>query len=403
MKLRIIILALALVLLSSAAAFPDEGTNQGTWEGDIGATALVDSVNGSKAKFSEYQDETKGGGIYSDVRLGYDSDNYWIKFSATDIGYKTQNYTLDGGEYGKFTYDLFYNQIIHNITDGALTPFSGVGSNVLYNGTGAAWTTAHPASTNPANWNGFNYSISRNQYGGSFNFDIPKPFYVNFGIAREDRTGVTPFSNGDGIEVPAPVDYESSTYMGEVGYQAKPVFAALNYAYSTFTNQNQVLSIASTTGAAPALMTLPPDNSVYRLGFKGSVMLPLNGRFNVSLANSHQMSTFDLSPLVTSTTGFLSSTQFTGRKEIQNYSFSLTSNPVPFINTKLFYQYYDSRNKSNDITQTTSFGPFQVPLFSYKKNNYGVNLGFKLPEHFYLTTAYSYLDTNRENRPDIPS
>jgi MtrB/PioB family decaheme-associated outer membrane protein len=403
MKLRIIILAIALVLLSSVGAFPDEGTNQGTWEGEIGATGVVDNVNGSKAKFSEYRDETKGGNIYGDVRLGYDSDNYWMKFSATDIGYKTQNYTLDGGAYGKFTYDLFYNQIIHNITTGALTPYSGLGSNVLYNGTGTAWTAAHPASTNPANWNTFDYSISRNQYGGSFKLDMPKPFYINLGISREDRTGLMPFSNGNDVEIPAPVDYESTTYMGEIGYQAKPVFAALNYAYSTFTNQNQVLSVASTTGSTAALMSLPPDNSVYRLGFKGSLMLPLNSRLNVSLANSHERSTFDLSPLITSSTGFLSSTQFTGRKEIQNYSFSLTSTPVSFLNAKLFYQYYDSANKSENIIQGTGASAFAIPLFGYKKDNYGVNLGFKLPEQFYLATAYSYLDTNRENRPDIPS
>src|SRR5208283_5321201 len=133
MKLRIIILAIAFVLLSFAGAFSDEGTsNQGTFEGEIGATGLVDSVNGSKAKFSEYRDEMNGGGLYGDIRLGYDSDNYWMKFNASDIGYKTQNYTLDGGMYGKFTYDLFYNEIIHNITFGALTPLSGAGSNVLF-------------------------------------------------------------------------------------------------------------------------------------------------------------------------------------------------------------------------------------------------------------------------------
>ena len=406
MKSRIIILAIALVLLSFGSAFPDEGTNQGTFEGDVGSTAIVDSVSGSTAKFSEYQDMTKGGGLYSHIKLGYDSDSYWMKFSATDIGYKTQNYTLDGGLYGAFSYDLFYNQIIHNITFGALTPLSGVGSNHLYDGTGTAWSAAHPASTNPATWNSFDYSISRNQYGGSFKFELPKPFYVNFGISREDRTGLTPYSNGNtgNIEVPAPVDYETTMYLGEIGYQAKPVFAALNFAFSTFTNQNQVLSIASPTASSTTqLMTQPPDSSVYRLGFKGSVMLPLDSRFNVILANSHQWSTFDLSPLITSSTGFLSSSQFTGRREIQNYAFSLISTPVQFLNTKLFYQYYDSENKSDDIIQGSGASAFTVPLFGYKKNNYGASLEFKLPEQFRWDMGYSYLDTDRKNRPDIPS
>src|SRR5208283_3952344 len=339
----------------------------------------------------------------SHIKLGYDSDSYWMKFSATDIGYKTQNYTLDGGMYGKFAYELFYNQIIHNITIGALTPFSGVDSNVLYNGTGTAWSAAHPPS-NPATWTSFNYSISRNQYGGSFNLEMPKPFYVNFGLSREDRTGVTPFSNGNGIEVPQPVDYETTLYSGEIGYQAKPLFAALNFAYSDFTNQNQILYTGSSTGAVTAtpsgpagsaLMSLPPDNSVYRLGFKGSLMLPLNSRFSVSLANSHQQSTFDLSQLITPTaTTYMSSYTFTGRKDISNYNFSLTSTPVPFLYTKLFYQYYDSENKSDNISQYSGGTTYQIPLFSYKKNNYGASLGFKLPEQFHLDIGYSYLDTD---------
>ncbi len=422
MKLRIIILAIALVLLSFAGAYSDEGTpNQGTFEGDVGATAVVDNVSGNTAKFSEYQDMTKSGGLYGHIKLGYDSDNYWMKFSATDIGYKTQNYTLDGGMYGQFSYDLFYNQIIHNITIGALTPYSGVGSNVLFNGSGTPWSATNvPANTSA--WNSFNYSISRNQYGGSFNLNMVKPFYVKFGLFREDRTGNMPFSNGDGIEVPAPVKYETDMYTGEIGYQAKPLFAAINFSYSDFTNQNQVLTInsietpATTLTGAPgsqnlAYMTLPPNSSVYRLGFKGSLMLPLNSRFGVSLSNSQQRSTFDLANLVVGgveAAGVApgSSSQFTGRKEISNYNFSLTSSPLSFVDTKLFYQYYDSENKSDTVNQINGSPPpatIQVPLFSYKKNNYGVNLGFKLPEQFNLDAGYSYLDTNRKNRPDIPS
>src|SRR5208283_265463 len=246
-----------------------------------------------------------------------------------------------------------------------------------------------------------------------FNLEMPKPFYVNFGLSREDRTGVTPFSNGNGIEVPQPVDYETTLYSGEIGYQAKPLFAALNFAYSDFTNQNQILYTGSSTGAVTAtpsgpagsaLMSLPPDNSVYRLGFKGSLMLPLSSRFSVSLANSHQQSTFDLSQLITPTaTTYMSSYTFTGRKDISNYNFSLTSTPVPFLYTKLFYQYYDSENKSDNISQYSGGTTYQIPLFSYKKNNYGASLGFKLPEQFHLDIGYSYLDTDRENRTDIAS
>ncbi len=105
----------------------------------------------------------------------------------------------------------------------------------------------------------------------------------------------------------------------------------------------------------------------------------------------------------------MSSTNFNGRKDIQNYAFSLTSNPVRFLDAKLFYKYYNIENKSDSITQTintsgvTTVTTFQPYLFGYKKNTYGADLGFKLPQEFHLIAAYSYIDTDRENRPDIPS
>ena len=45
----------------------------------------------------------------------------------------------------------------------------------------------------------------------------------------------------------------------------------------------------------------------------------------------------------------------------------------------------------------------QAPLFDYKKNHYGADLGFKLPAQFRLNAAYAYIETDRDTRSDIPS
>ncbi len=128
MKLRTITLAIVFSLLPFAGAFgaDDAGTGEtaGTFYGDVGGTGWGTTINGSRAKFSEYRDMRSQGGFYTDVKLGYDSDNYWMKFKGTDMGYHTQDYQLDGGMYGKFKFDAFYNEIIHNTTFGALTPYS---------------------------------------------------------------------------------------------------------------------------------------------------------------------------------------------------------------------------------------------------------------------------------------
>ncbi|MBF0505704.1 MAG: MtrB/PioB family outer membrane beta-barrel protein [Nitrospirae bacterium] len=421
MKTRIITLVAAFSLLPFASAFSADGdSGGGTISGDIGGTGWVSSVTGNKAKFSEYRDMTSGGGFYSNIRLGYDSDTNWMKFRTSDMGYDTQNYQLDGGSYGNVKFNMFYNEIIHNITFDAKTPYSSAGGNVL------TYTGAAP-SHNPATWNSFDYSIKRKQTGGDIKFDMLKPFYIDFSATNERRTGILPVAANTGmtspgafIELPAPIAYTTNNFMGEIGYAAKPVIASLSVLYSNFTNDNHVLNYESILSTKTDTTTLPPDNDYYRIGFKGSLQLPLNTRFNVNLANAHSESTFDLlrSYLLNGTTpvslttspNSLSSSTFHGKKDIQNYNFVLTSNPVSFLDGKIFYKYYNTTNKSDQITaidtnnSTTASAPgflFTNPLFDYKKNTYGGDLGFRLPARFYLDIGYSYVSTDR-SREDIP-
>jgi MtrB/PioB family decaheme-associated outer membrane protein len=405
-----------LLLVWGMNAFAADGST----EGEIGAAGVVTDVNGSKAKFSEYSDETRGGGIYSDVKLSYDNDDYFLKFKATDIGYATQDYRLDGGIYGKFKYDLFYNEIIHNITEGAISPYSGIGSNVL------TYPGASP-SQNSATWNGFDYGIKRKQTGGDFRIDLLNPFYVDFSAQSEHRNGILPVgantgmnSPGNFIELPAPIEYITNNVRGEIGYAAKPVFASLNIFYSDFTNDNPVLYYESIKSTQTDSTTLPPNNDYWRFGFKSSVQLSPNTRVNVNLSNARAESNFDLltSYLLTGTTAVnlqqspnsLSSSTFNGRKDIQNYSFVLTSNPVSFLDARVFATYYRTKNNSDQITAvdvnntTTASAPgflFTNDLFDYSRGTVGVDLGFRLPDRFYLDTAYHYTDLDRA-RSDIP-
>jgi hypothetical protein len=123
-KIKIFFMAAVFSLLPSTGAFAADVAG-GILNGEIGATGWDASVNGSKAKFSEYRDMTGKQGVFGDIRLNYDHSNYWGKFTATDIGYGTQRYQFDAGLYGKVKVDAFYNEIIHNITFGALTPYIG--------------------------------------------------------------------------------------------------------------------------------------------------------------------------------------------------------------------------------------------------------------------------------------
>ena len=404
MKTKIIIIIIA-ALCSILLPVMNALAADNKIEGEIGATGTIVDVNGNKWKFNEYR-ELKGG-VYGNVRLGFDNGAYFMRFKGSDFGYDTQNYRLDGGMWGKFKYDLYYREIPHNYTFDAKTFYSGVGTNNL---TIAPGVTPSNAGTWPST---FDYSVKRKQYGAAVDLGLLKPFYVDFSASREDRSGIKPKSAHTNqtsafVELPEPVDYTTDTFKAEVGYATKPLFASFSYYYNKFDNADTNLSFVNPNGGGPDITTLPPDNDYYRLAFKGAVQLPMNSRFNVTLATARAESSSNLfnsylfpgDAARTAITYAGGASVFNGKIETQNAAFVLSSNPVSFLDGKIFYKYYNKKNKSDQIV-ITSAGNVENELFDYHKNNVGVELGFKLPAHFYLQTAYNYLKVDRD-RIDIP-
>src|SRR4030042_5000054 len=155
MKAKIIIVALTISLIPFFDSFSEEKTI----EGEISVTGKyigVEGGEGGKTKFTEYRDLQENGGCYGRAKLKLDTDKYFLNFKAGDFGYDTQSYKMDGGLWGKFKADLFYQEIPHNITFDARTFFLGAGSDTLV---GAP-------NTNVASWNTFDYSYERQQLGG---------------------------------------------------------------------------------------------------------------------------------------------------------------------------------------------------------------------------------------------
>ena len=230
-------------------------------------------VDGDEAKFDEYGD-TKDG-IYGAIGFRYEKDSYFYRFNADDIGYDTQKYTLDGGMWGKFKYDLFYNEIPHNITFGAKSFFSGIGSSNL-----------DGAPTPVSSWHSFDYSTERRTFGGGVQLDMLKPFFLDVSARTEKKEGIKPAAGNSGLsgvtELPENIDYRTDTFHVEGGYSKKPFFASLSYDYSKFDNNDQALDFLNPFGGLPDSLTLPPDNHYYKFGFKGAVFLPYNSKFSVN-------------------------------------------------------------------------------------------------------------------------
>jgi len=381
-KITILVLIIGLVPLTSALSL------NGTLEGEVsleGILADVDGKEGGRAKFTEYRDLREDGRLYGRARFKLDTEKYFMNFDASDFGYDTQFYDIRGGMWGKFKLDLFYNEIPHNITFAARTPFQGAGRDTLV---GAP-------NGNVGTWNTFDYSIQRRQYGGGLKLDIIRPFFFGVSFQREEREGIKPTGAAPGtsddfaLELPEPVQYVTNILKIEAGYAKNPLFLSLSYQYSDFNNSNTSLNfidplIAAPEAGAPNTFSLPPDNTYYKWALKAAVKLPFNSKFRTNIGLSKGRSETSVVSLIGSA--------FKGKVETQNYDFALTSNPLRFLDAKVYYKHYRRHNESDDPLDVVDI------FLDYKTDTSGAELGFRLPAKLYLSGGYKYVKTKRNKK-----
>jgi MtrB/PioB family decaheme-associated outer membrane protein len=399
MKWKIAIFALIIILGSFSYSFSEEVSAEGE-VGIKGVYAGVTGGEGGKAKFTEYRDLEQGFSAFGRARLNFDSEKYFLNFQGGDFAYDTQFYGIEGGMWGKFKFDLFYDEIPHNITFDGRTFFQGAGSHNL---------TGTP-NTNFSSWNTFDYSIERRQYGGGFKTPMLKPFYLDVSIQREERDGIKPASIAPGspggivVELPEPVDYTTNNLKVEGGYGKNPLFLSLGFLFSDFNDSNDKLNFTHPQAPFPIdTLTLPPDNRYYKGYFRGGAKLPLSSKFNVNAgyssarSDANLLNSFVNGGVINPVT--LSKPDFDGRIDTQNYSFVLTSNPLRFLNGKIFYNYFKRDNKNDVIVQNAEFNR----PFDYRKNAAGIDLGLRLPENVYLSGGYKYIKTDRNLKGAEPT
>ncbi len=428
MKLSVFVLAVFLTFLFS---FPASAEEQKI-KGDATVIGQIVDLTGQKAKFNEYRDIRNGptGEFY----LEYDKDQYYLDASGREVGRKDQSYGLSGGKWGSFRLDFLFDEIPHNLTERAKTFYSGAG------GANLRYTPQPPSTflpnTNVSTWSTFDYSIDRKTYGAGFKLDMLKPFFVGVSAAREERRGVIPIGTagrtpgGISLELPAPINYTTDTIRAEAGYLKDPLTLVFAYTFGQFENDHSNLNFrnpaTANTASTTDTYTLPPENEYYKLSFKGAVKLPWRSKFDADVAFTRGESAKTLlnSYVSDSTTAssnigvpgrtgiLLSDSVFNGKMDIQNYAFSLTTNPIYFLDGKVFWKYYETTNKSDRITTTDTTAPStsgigptfsnQDRLFDYLTYKYGGQLGFRLPWTFYLLTEYTRNHISRK-REDIPT
>lgn len=386
MRIKWVTPFITMLLATAGVASGEDATISGII--DLGGRVVHQSSSNS-AKFQEYRD--LNGKILGNVNLDLSQGSYYSEFSARDMGLDTQSYKLKGGSYGNFKYSLFYDEIPHNLSFGAQTFYTGVGSNNL------TFTALPAAGTIPPNT--FDYSIKRQNYGGAIEVSLNTPVYFSAGISEIKTRGVQPLGSGEFgapgvgfmVELPAPVDYTSKTLNLETGYRTNNVVASIDGTLSQFENKNDFFTWRTPNSAGlPSTSTLAPDSNYYRIGGQVSAKLPMESRLALKGSYARLENNLLLSDAINT---------FNGDNIYTTASVALTSNPLKALDTKVYYNFLKKDNDSSILTFPSDAvhpNPFSNDLFRYKKHNAGLDVGYKLPMKSKLDAGYEFLYIDRE-------
>lgn len=446
---RSMLMTLAIVSACAASA------QAADFDANVSVGAEYSSITGNKFKANEYR--SIGSGINNNLDLQYrNPEGYKLSFegsnflnfkpigSQTDTAVQDQNYLFKVGKTDNFKASVFYQDFTHNLSPG-LTFFSGVGTNSLifvpsYNaiyGTQAffnnlgftttstslvAGTTRALANNMPTTtqWNQpINYAIERKNYGAEGEVSFSSPYFFNVRVERNQQTGVTPFLLTTSLrEVPAPVDYSTDNLFIQTGYRSNNLTLVLDGTLSNFNNANPAFSMqmgtwnnlgTTFTYPTPSFGYLPPNNNYYKIGGSAMYRIPvmdttLMVRASHSITENHLGSEVNLERPTNLTAAnamtWSMPSVWHGKYTYTTASASITSNPLSFLETKLFYNFLDKQNISTSNVYYNTNNTDFTERFGYHKQNAGMDLGFKLPASTKLAVGYEYLDLNRSLRSD---
>lgn len=378
------IMYLPLVVLMATPSYADEV------HGDlnVGLRATHFASGDESAKFIEYQDMSDG--LFGDVNLLYDNEAYYMGFSAENPGLNDQSYELWGQRFGFAKGRVYFDELTHELSLDALTPATGVGGNYL---TVPSKSAVPPVSA----WTPFDYDVERKVFGSEFTIDPQgKPFYFKASMERQLHDGVMPWgtTNYTSFELPMPVDYTTNNLMVESGYRSKETTAVLTAGYSVFENGYDLLTVSN--GATQQEYSAPADNYSYNFGGRLVQHLPMRSVLALNAGYTRNISEADWRQY----TQFLSPSadkDFDGDVEYLRGGAVLTSQLSQLLDTRIFYNYVDRNNASEQITALDTGAVNH--LFEYDRHKAGVDANYRLTKTNKLSSGYEFSYTNR-NRED---
>ena len=211
-----------------------------------GTTGSVDAgvgyVSDSSKKFGDYTGlDEKGAFLVLGGNVSQRGENgYFADLWGADLGLDSRQLFGEAGREGLFSVNLGYSEIPRHLTDGARTPFGGIGSSALTLPPGfpAADTASMPlaGTLQPVD---IGFKFKRLDLGGTFIGE--KGWSANLNLRHDERDGTRPVSGSflsTASQFVAPVNEKTDGAELTIAYATKQLQATVSYAFSSFRNDD---------------------------------------------------------------------------------------------------------------------------------------------------------------------
>src|SRR6187551_106679 len=243
-----------------------------------GTTGSVDAgvgyVTDSSKKFGDYTGlDEKGAFLVLGGNVSQRGENgYFADLWGADLGLDSRQLFGQAGREGLYSLNLGYAEIPRHLTEGARTPFLGIGGNMLSLPPGfpAADTASMPlAGTLQPIDTGFKFK--RLDLGGTYIGE--KGWSANLSLRHDERDGTRPVAGSffsTASQLVAPVNEKTDGAELTVAYATKQLQATVSYLFSSFRNDNVGVTWSNpffpvVPGATTGQLGLAPDNQFQQL------------------------------------------------------------------------------------------------------------------------------------------
>jgi len=416
-------------------------------------TAAAVSNLRDSAKFTEYRAFPPGS--WGDVTVRYRRGAYLLEALAKNVARDDQLFRLTSQRFGWFKLDLTYDKIPHRFAFDARSLFAGVGTGYLtlsprlqsdLQASLSPTDLASRVSSYLAGAATVDEALFRKTFRADLKVVAWDPFRLTAEASREKRQGTRPFGGsfgfGNTVEIPEPIDYDTTQVRLAAEYGRKPFFVNFSYSFSDFANNIDALIWANPyratdstsptaylqsylAGPATGRIDLYPNNRAHTFSLTGVLMdLPLKSRLSATASFGRLTQNDPLVPYTTNQAirrgapsgvpgvpvpfdawdrASLPVQQADLKVDVTQVQLLWTSKPLRFARLQLKYNFYHWDNKSEQIhfpgyvRMDAVWEPepaANVPT-GFKRQSFLVDVGLDVWKSTTLTLGYRFLRTDR--------